>query len=244
MHPSLSRARAEAHDVLGVARETIAFPKDRYVERRRLRTESNRFTEAWAKASFIGGWLGRPGAELLFELAGAVPEGQDIVELGSYLGRSTAFLALGAGSGVTVHAVDPHDQDLTRETTGASLTNTVDLFRMHMDEVGVADRVCAHRQVSLDAARSYAGRPIGLLFVDATHTEEAVVEDGRAWSAHLAPRCLVSFDDINTPAVKRGVKRLVGEGVIPSLAGRVGKIGLCGPPEQWPERVRAVAAHL
>ena len=113
-----------------------------------------------------------------------------------------------------------------------------------MDEVGVADRVCAHRQVSLDAARTYAGRPIGLLFVDATHTEEAVVEDGRAWSAHLAPGCLVSFDDINTPAVKKGVKRLVDEGVIPSLAGRVGKIGLCGSPEHWPARAASVAVRL
>ncbi len=158
VNPSLSRARTEAHDLLGVARESINFPKDRYLERRRLRTESHRFAEAWAKASFIGGWLGRPGAELLFELAGAVSREQDIVELGSYLGRSTAFLAMGAGSGTTVHAVDPHDQELTRVTTGASLTNTATLFRIHMEEVGVADHVEAHEEVSLEASQSYRGK--------------------------------------------------------------------------------------
>jgi predicted O-methyltransferase YrrM len=241
---SLSRARTEAHDLLAVARESINFPKDRYLERRRLRTESQRFTEAWAKASFIGGWLGRPGAELLFELAGAVSCGQDIVELGSYLGRSTAFLAMGADSGITVHAVDPHDQELTRATTGASLTNTGSLFRIHMEEVGVADHVEAHEEVSLEASQSYKGKPLGLLFVDATHTEEAVIEDGRAWSAHAAPGCLVSFDDINTPAVRKGVTRLVDDGVIPRIAGRVGKIGICGPPDNWPERVRSIAIRV
>jgi len=240
----LSHARTATHDVLGVAHETLRFPKERYIERRRLRTESRQFAEAWAKASFIGGWLGRPGAELLFELAGAVPAGQDIVELGSYLGRSTTFLALGAVPGVTVHAVDPHDEELTRASTGASLLNTANLFRIHIEEVGVADRVQAHRMVSLEAAGSYRGRPVGLLFVDATHTDEAVIEDGRAWSPRLAPGCLVAFDDITTPAVRRGVNRLADDGAIPRIAGRVGKIGLCGPPECWPARVRAVATRV
>lgn len=244
MQFSLSQARSATHDVLGVAHETLLFPRQRYLERRRLRTESPQFADAWAKASFIGGWLGRPGAELLFELATAVPSGQDIIEVGSYLGRSTTFLALGARPGVTVHAVDPHDEELTSASTGASMLNTANLFRIHMEEVGVADRVQAHRMVSLEAAASYQGEPIGLLFVDATHTEDAVVEDGRAWSAHLASGCQVAFDDITTPAVRRGVNRLAEDGAFPRVSGVVGKIGLCGPPESWPPRVRAVAKRL
>lgn len=170
---------------------------------------------------------------MLFELAAAVHPGQDIVELGSYVGRSAAFLALGASPGCTVHAVDHHDP----------CANTAKLFSIHIEGLGMSDKVDTHWMASVEGARSYKGRPVGLLFVDAEHTEEAVLEDGRAWAAHLVPGGFVAFDDIKIPGVARGAKRLASEGVLPEIVGRVGKIGLCGPVGRWPERVRAIATQ-
>ena len=233
MRFTMDDAISTSRDVAGATRDSFNYPKLRYLERKRVRCESCQFRDAWAKASFIGGFLGRPGAELLFELAAAVPASQDIVEVGSYLGRSAAFLALGAGPGRMVHAVDHH----------AHCLNTSKLFQVHMEELDVAERVEAVRMVSAEAASCYKGRPIGLLFVDAEHTEDAVFEDGRMWSAHLAPGGFVAFDDIGMPEVARGVKRLVSDGVLPEITGRVGKIGLCGPSLGWPERVRAIAIN-
>ncbi len=153
--------------------------------------------------------------------------------MGSYLGRSAAFLALGASPRCTVHTVDNHDHG----------TTTAKLFSMHMEELGVADGVDPQWVPSVEGAHSYKGRPVGLLFVDAEHTETAVVEDGQVWSMHLAPGGFVAFDDIKRPEVVRGVKRLASDGVLPDILGRVGKIGLCGPVARWPERVRAIATR-
>ena len=150
---------------------------------------------------------------MLFELAASVPSGQDIVEVGSYLGRSTAFIGLAAGPGCTVHAVDP----LTSEQ-----------FLGNMEKVGVADKLERHTATSVVAARSYKGRPVGLLFVDAIHTERAVLEDGQLSSTHLAAGCLVAFDDVNRPTVMKAVQRLVADGVMPEFVGHVGKVAVSG----------------
>jgi len=222
---SFKNARTAAQDAVDAARHGLTFTRANYWELRQFRSESKEFARAWSEASFIHGWMRRSEADLLFELAAAVPVGQDIVEVGSYLGRSTAFLGLGAGPGVTVHAVDPM---------------TSEQFQGNMEKVGVTDKLETHTAFSVDAARDYAGRPIGMLFIDAIHTERAVFEDGTVWSPHLAPGCLVAFDDFNRATVVKGVQRLVDGGLLPPLAGRVGKVGLCSAPDRVPARVRAI----
>jgi predicted O-methyltransferase YrrM len=237
----LHELRAAAEDLAGATRESLGFAQRDYLERRRLRSESDRFKKAWDKASFIGGWLRRPEAELLFELAAAVAPDRDIVEVGSYLGRSTAFLGQGAGAGPTIHAVDPHNRGRLQPGEMVEVIDTSKQFLQNMAEVGVSDRVEAHIEVSVDAARSYDGRPIGLLFIDARHTEEAVYEDGSVWAPHLAAGALIAFDDIDKVKVRRGVTRLVADGVVPAIAGHVGKIGVCGPRDRWPARVQTIS---
>ena len=58
--------------------------------------------------SNIGGWLQKEEALFLYKLAQEVQGGLKIVEIGSYEGKSTISLALGAGSNVQVIAIDPH----------------------------------------------------------------------------------------------------------------------------------------
>jgi predicted O-methyltransferase YrrM len=230
-----------AEDGLSAMHSGAAFARSQYRDSRRLRSESASFAAAFATASSIGGWLGRGEAESLFEFAGAVRAGYDVVEVGSYLGRSTAFLALGVGPGCTVHSVDPHTGDRSQVEQGLQGIDTSQQFERNMAAMGVKDKVEAHVMISVEAAKCYRGRPVGLLFVDGWHTEQAVYEDGHAWFAHMASDALVAFDDIADPEVARGVHRLVEDGVLPQIAGTVGKIGLCGPPARWPTRVAAIA---
>jgi len=239
MRFGLQDVRATTEDAVGAAYRGLSAARVNYRERRRRRGESARFSAAYARASFIGGWLARDEAELLFEIAAAVPDGQDIVEIGSYLGRSTAFLAMGAGPGRTVHGVDPHTSGCLQLGSGEGI-DTSKQFRRNMAQVGVEDKVEAHVMVSVEGAHSYQGRPVGLLFVDGNHSEKAVYEDGKEWSVHLAPGCVVAFDDISWHGVEEGVKRLVADGVLPPITSRVGKIGLCGPSARWPARVREI----
>jgi predicted O-methyltransferase YrrM len=240
MRARLHDFTSRAEDLLGAGYRGLSAARVSYRERRRRRSEAPAFSAAFARASFIGGWLAREEAELLYELAAAVPEGRDIVEVGSYLGRSTAFLAQGAGAGRTVHAVDPHTSGSLQLRAGPGL-DTFPQFQRNMAAIDVADRVEPHVTVSAQAAAEYGGRPVGLLFVDGNHSERAVVEDGQAWAPHLADGCFVAFDDFAWSGVRAGLARLVADGVVPALAGRVGKIGICGPAAAWPARVRAIA---
>ena len=52
-----------------------------------------------------------PESKALYELALKVPEGQAIIEIGSWCGRSTCALALGSkhGNNVPVYSIDPHE---------------------------------------------------------------------------------------------------------------------------------------
>lgn len=240
MGTDAQRARNLLEDALGAAYTALSAARGNYSERRRRRGESAEFKAAFARASFISGWLNRKEAELLFELASAVRPGRDIVEVGSYLGRSTAFLALAAGSDRTVHAVDPFDNGSIQLVRGDRF-DTSKQFQRNMEEIGVADRVQMHKAISADAAESYSGRPIDLLFVDGDHSEKAVYQDGSLWAPHLAPDCLVAFDDITWEGVTKGLQRLVADGFIHEPVGTVDKIAICGPIELWPQRVRDVA---
>lgn len=237
---NLQDVRVAVQDSVRAAHEGLSFGKESFLEKRRLRGESPAFTAAWDTSSFIGGWLGRPEAELLFELAGAVAPGHDIVEVGSYLGRSTAFLALAAPPGCTVHSVDPHTMGNLQRKHSLDWFDTSKQFLRNMEEVGVRHRVESYVATSVDGAHAYRGKPVGLLFIDSRHTETAVYEDGQVWSTHVAPGCFVVFDDIQRQGVTRGTNRLAADGIMAEVAGRVGKVGLCGPAARWPARVRAI----
>jgi hypothetical protein len=87
-------------------------------------------------------------------------------------------------------------------------------FLRNMAEVGVDGRVEIRIADSVEAAHTYKGKPIGLLFIDARHT------------------------------VERALKRLAADGSVPAIAGRVGKAGICGPRHRWPARVQAIARKI
>ncbi|HBJ72926.1 MAG TPA: hypothetical protein DDY88_04290 [Actinobacteria bacterium] len=167
----------------------------------------------------VQGWLTEPEAFLLWSLSGTVSADLAVVEIGSYLGRSTVALATGS-RGALVHAVDPHTGDISEVAEGKSI-NTYEGFLANIDKASVSDRVRPMRMMSVDAAAIYEGPAIGLLFVDGWHSAEAVEEDIRSWHPHLAPQCTIVFDDWQDPDVARGIRNI--RPLIPSLVGSIGK---------------------
>lgn len=141
-----------------------------------------------------------------------------IVEVGSYLGRSTAFLAAGSASAgrERVVAVDhfagsPEHQAgefhasevLQRDGT------TLNQFRSNLESVELIDHVDVRVGASTDVAREWS-EPIRLLFVDGDHSYESSRADFEAWSPHIVERGLVCFHDIpGWPGVTRFYEELV-----------------------------------
>lgn len=152
-------------------------------------------------------WDHRPTARRLYELAARGPGHGVIVEVGSFVGNSTIFLAAPGRS--VVHAVDPHSDESMAQVPGTPVTS--EEFLANLEHFGVSPQVEYHRQPSISAAREWSGGPVRLLYIDGLHTYDAVTADYRAWAPHLAPQHVVVFDDFLWMDVERAVRVLHAE---------------------------------
>ncbi len=135
-----------------------------------------------------------------------------IVEIGSYCGRSTLYLAQGAReAGGRVIAVDHHrgseehqpgwdwhDPDLWNQERGR--LDTLPRFRQTLFAGGVEDVVTPLVATSAQAGALVAG-PIGMVFLDGSHTYASALSDWRVWGARVASGgCLAIHDVFPTPS--------------------------------------------
>lgn len=141
----------------------------------------------------IEGWLSDAQGCALFRAAAATTGKGLIVEIGSWKGRSTAWLAAGAGlAAARVYAVDPHTG--SREDPEAT---TLAAFRANLTAAGLADLVEPLVMSSAAAARMLDG-PVELLFIDGDHSYEAVRLDAELWLPKLVEGGVVMFHDVTT----------------------------------------------
>ena len=146
-------------------------------------------------AAGIEGWLAGHEGRLLYELACSCTGRGVIVEIGSWKGRSTVWLASGskAGSAVPVHAIDPHTGSPEHRPGGAAVA-TFEEFRANVALAGVEDIVVPVIKPSLDAAVAFEC-PVELLFIDGDHAYEAVLADFHAWFPKVLDGGVIAFHD-------------------------------------------------
>lgn len=140
---------------------------------------------------------------LYFLAYGNAALGGDIIEIGSWQGRSTCFLAQAckdSGVGV-VHAIDhfrgnPGTAD--HYVVGSQdLSDLEANFRANVSGVGLSHFVQLHAADAADisARISAATRDVRLLFIDGEHSAAAVQRDIAQYTPLLKPGGLVVFDD-------------------------------------------------
>ena len=163
----------------------------------------------------IQGWLADIEGYVLYRLARDGEGSGAIVEIGSWMGRSTAWLAAGsmARGRERVYAVDTFDGGTEIKTEDHSVLReqgtTYYTFEDNLERVGLLDHVEPVMADSRAAAARWDGGPIRLLFIDGDHAYEAVKADLEAWLPHVAPGGYVAFDDVH--AHFPGVQRLTAE---------------------------------
>jgi len=139
--------------------------------------------------------------DTLARYASQVPPTEAVVEVGSYKGKSTCYLAAGAGpNGAKVYAFDAWD--LAGNQTGRfgfADPTTYEVFRSQVKAMHFSRRIKATKTFGHVAAQTWGGPPVGLLFVDADHEAGSVIRDGEAWTPHLAAGATVILDDLDTP---------------------------------------------
>lgn len=166
----------------------------------------------------LSGLIDAEQGAVLGRLAAEVPADQAIVEIGSFKGKSTAFLATGAkgGHGAHVYAVDPWDlPGNVYGKHGFTAPEVREAFEAQLRACRVWGQVTPIRAFSTDAARDWDGPHVGLLYIDGDHEEDAVRADVAAWTQHLADGHVIVFDDLDTkrnPGVRIVVNELVAQG--------------------------------
>jgi len=167
------------------------------------------FNQMAAAVSTVPGWLHDLEGFALMTLTATDPCEGAVVEIGSFKGRSTCWLAAGAkkrgagGKPGVVHAIDHFKGSPEHQPGGthpdpdiAACGSTLPAFNANIARLGFAEFVRAIEQPSLPAARDWAGGPIRLLFIDGDHSFEASKADYEAWRPRIAPGGLVAFHDV------------------------------------------------
>lgn len=170
----------------------------------------------------------------LYRFATKVPEGRAIIELGSFKGKSTCYLASGSADGFrqVVYAVDPWD--LEGNVSGKHrFTEARDTFDRQVTFMGLDDFVNPIREFSTRFANLWHGSKVGLLFIDGDHSYENVRADFLAWNLHLAAEADILFDDYDTPrnpGVRLAIESLVTEGYLAPPVIMAGRLAWCTFP--------------
>ena len=143
----------------------------------------------------------------LYAAAVEVAELGPLVEIGSYCGRSTLLLAAAAAkAGTHVVTIDHHrgseehqpgweyhDPDLVDPAVGR--TDTLPVFRNVIATSGLEEFVLAVVGRAEDLGR-YWSTPVGLVFVDGSHTDVSAQRDYEIWAPHVAPGGLLAIHDV------------------------------------------------
>lgn len=165
----------------------------------------------------VHGFLSLDEAALLYRLASEVPAGGTIVEIGSYQGRSTVCLGLGAKvNGARVYAIDPHEDEQVNETTHYGMKNHAALLKNLVD-FGVADVVRVVALPSHQIALNFRSA-LDLVWIDGCHKYESVQDDFLMWHGLITAHGKIALHD--TSGHYPDVSRFLNE----VLAGDVWKI--------------------
>lgn len=175
----------------------------------------------------------------LAHLAARVPRDQAIVELGVFCGRTALQLAYGAflGQGAHVWGVDAWDLPGTGYGPPFNDPATRHLAYRNIRDQRQDHRITLLHGYSHEVAQSWTGPAVGLLFVDADHTEGGARRDILTWSPHLAPGAVIAVDDYNHPdwpGVAEAIDALVADGHLRPVDVRHERLAVTGLEQPTP----------
>ncbi len=161
------------------------------------------------------GFMDEDEARRLYELAREAGRLGPCLEIGSYCGRSAAYLGMGCReSGGVLFSIDHHegseeqqpgeeyfDPELLDPATGR--IDTFPLFRKTISDLGLEGTVIPIIAGSGAVARKWS-TPLSLVFIDGGHTFEAAFTDYSSWVTHLMPGGFLVIHDIFPDPAKGG----------------------------------------
>ncbi|MBN2397573.1 MAG: class I SAM-dependent methyltransferase [Deltaproteobacteria bacterium] len=155
----------------------------------------------------IKGFIAKEEALRLYELAREASLIGPCLEIGSYCGKTAAYIGTGCReSGGVLFSIDHHrgseeqqpgeeyfDPELLDRETG--LIDTFRFFRKTIDGLGLGETVIPIVARSEAVARRWK-TPLGMVFIDGGHTFEAAMTDYTCWTPHILRDGFLAIHDI------------------------------------------------
>ena len=142
-------------------------------------------------------------------------DGHTFLEIGTYRGKSAAFLAveiINSGKCILLDVVDPWDgRDCPGLLPGganedpdiSSSGSTFEVFSKNIEPV--AHLIHVNSMTSLQASLLYDDESLDFIFIDGAHDYDNVIQDMKIWWEKLKPGCVLAGHDFPAPGVKRAV---------------------------------------
>ena len=154
----------------------------------------------------IAGFFGY--GKLYEEVIANSKDGDTLLELGSFRGRSTSYLlelANKSGKDLAIIAVDHFkgsDEHQKLDYFGEFTNNMANLEFPYPHKVLVMD--------SLEAAAQFQNGSLDFIMIDASHDYDNVKKDIQAWLPKVKEGGLFAGDDYDWPGVSKAVSELIG----------------------------------
>ncbi|MXV49663.1 hypothetical protein GS399_01665 [Pedobacter sp. HMF7647] len=171
------------------------------------------------KIQAIDGWLSEKEADLLLSVTLKscidLPPPHNLVEVGSYKGKSTVLLGSTIKSyfpEAKVYAIDPHEGQIGAQGQSMhTVAPTLDTFLKNIQASGVAAQVELIKDVSYHVVWN---KPISLLFIDGLHDHFNVARDFGHFSDWVSAGGYIAFHDYSPyyPGVVKFVDEVLATG--------------------------------
>jgi hypothetical protein len=158
----------------------------------------------------IPGWFNMHDAYM--NLVKYCEDGDDIVEIGCFAGRSTRFLMdsleFAGKHDVKVHVIDTFEGS-GMEHSGINCNTMYDDFMRNLDDYIQDERVIVNvnRSDNTNILNSFDDKSVFGVIVDGAHTMEAVQDDVENWWPKIKDGGIMVGDDVDWESVKQGASR-------------------------------------
>ena len=149
-------------------------------------------------------------------MVACAPPHSHFVEVGSYKGRSSAFLAVEifrSQKPILLDCVDLWDDQYEQEVgkTSNTLPDSNKLWQSWCQNVeSVKSIITPRRMSSLDGAKLYQDQSLNFVFIDADHSYQAVVADIQAWLPKVKRGGYIAGHDYQHQPIVQATNEILG----------------------------------
>lgn len=155
----------------------------------------------------IDGWLSEIVINKFISIIKTLPENSNILEIGSWKGKSTTLFALASSQESKVYAIDPFSGSQEHHHIFGQEIDTYADFQRNIELNKIENKVIVLKGTTNDFKDSMTVKNINFdfVFIDGSHNYQDVLLDFQIWFPRVKTNGWIAFHDYKWPGVKKVV---------------------------------------